>query len=677
VFFVGILQRLATTQSMDYRSPRQTQWPSPLTLAARAPAHTRRSPLLRAPTGSPAFTAHATRGRGRTRSHAQPVAGRAGAPLSLSRHSAIAARRLVMSADSIMRVRALFLVASAAGFGSHPTMCGPGVPGCETLCTCSAELAELETLRATMAAKDSEIAAKDSEIAAKDGEIANLQAELLLAPSPTPPSPPSAVGLTLCGAMHPLSPSSDIYNYVQTYKVCDSDKAWLGTYNQLWLVQNNRASLEDVFTHFPSQDACCLSPPSPPPENPPPPPPPPEPPTPPASPPSVPPPTNPPPCPPYAPGFAPTPPPTPPPLQCTDAAYGVTSDSVVGFGCSMVTMMFGPGYACGDGGFLSMLSVSADHIPGFTEQHCAGLTDEQCSILFVHGLCRQTCCSAGCSFGSETYGYVTNCDGCDGCTPPPPPAPPAPPEPPVPPPSSPPPPASPPSVPPPTNPSPCPPYAPGFAPTPPPTPPPLQCTDAAYGVTSNSVVASDCSMIILAYGPAFACGGGGFLYMVSLSADDYVPGFTEQHCAGLTDEQCSILFVHGACRQTCCSAGCSFGSETHGYVTNCDGCDSCTPPAPPAPPAPPPSPGPPPSPPSTPVTLTVLGEGKCGALTGSSNGYSSGYSTAEGCAAACGDSCVCFSHNEATGACEVKTGTCYYNCGATSANDGWTAYSLG
>ena len=86
---------------------------------------------------------------------------------------------------------------------------------------------------------------------------------------------------------------------------------------------------------------------------------------------------------------------------------------------------------------------------------------------------------------------------------------------------------------------------------------------------------------------------------------------------------------------------------------------------------------PPPSPPSTPVALTVLGEGKCGALTGTSNGYSSGYSTAEGCAAACGDSCVCFSHNEATGACEVKTGTCYYNCGATSANDGWTAYSLG
>ena len=167
--------------------------------------------------------------------------------------------------------------------------------------------------------------------------------------------------------------------------------------------------------------------------------------------------------------------------------------------------------------------------------------------------------------------------------------------------------------------------------------------------------------------------------MVSLSADDYVPGFTEQHCAGLTDEQCSILFVHGACRQTCCSAGCSFGSETHGYVTNCDGCDSCTPPAPPAPPAPPPSPGPPPSPPSTPVTLTVLGEGKCGALTGSSNGYSSGYSTAEGCAAACGDSCVCFSHNEATGACEVKTGTCYYSCKAyvPGANDGWTAYSLG
>ena len=112
-----------------------------------------------------------------------------------------------MSADSIMRVRALFLVASAAGFGSHPTMCGPGVPGCETLCTCSAELAELETLRATMAAKD-------SEIAAKDGEIANLQAELLLAPPPTPPSPPMDCGY--------LSPSSNIYNSVSMYKMCDS-----------------------------------------------------------------------------------------------------------------------------------------------------------------------------------------------------------------------------------------------------------------------------------------------------------------------------------------------------------------------------------------------------------------------------------------------------------------------
>ena len=119
-----------------------------------------------------------------------------------------------MSADSIMRVRALFLVASAAGFGSHPTMSGPGVPGCETLCTCSAELAELETLRATMAAKDSEIAAKDGEIAAKDGEIANLQAELLLAPSPTPPSPPMDCGY--------LSPSSNIYNSVSMYKMCDS-----------------------------------------------------------------------------------------------------------------------------------------------------------------------------------------------------------------------------------------------------------------------------------------------------------------------------------------------------------------------------------------------------------------------------------------------------------------------
>jgi len=111
-------------------------------------------------------------------------AGRAGAPLSLSRHSAIAARRLVMSADSIMRVRALFLVASAAGFGSHP------------LCTCSAELAELETLRATMAAKDSEVAEKDAIIAELQATVASMTSPPPLpppsAPLPAPPSPPPA-----------------------------------------------------------------------------------------------------------------------------------------------------------------------------------------------------------------------------------------------------------------------------------------------------------------------------------------------------------------------------------------------------------------------------------------------------------------------------------------------------